>query len=486
MKRVLLLALAGLSACALPSVRPATQRPHIVVILADDLGQGDLGCYNADSKIPTPFMDRLATEGTRFTDAHSPSAVCTPTRYGLLTGRYAWRSRLKAWVLNGSSRALIEEDRPTIASLLGERGYETQVVGKWHLGLGEVDPTDYSSPITHGPLELGFDHAFIFPASLDMEPYVYVVDREVESAPTESIAGSKHRRQGGGGFWRKGRAAPEWDMHQVLPRLADEACDRISAHKRDHAEEPLFLYLPLTAPHTPWLPTEEWDGVTDISHYGDFVAQVDGVVGQVSAALEANGMREDTLIIVTSDNGSHWPEDDIERWGHEANNGRRGQKADIHEGGHRIPFIASWPENIPAGESTDELFCLTDLYSTIAHLTGASPTAGGEDSFDYSAHLRGERAAAPIRDSLVHHSGNGMFAIRRGPWKLITKHGSGGFTKPANRKPEEGESPGQLYHLGEDPGEQINKWDKEPLIVAELLALLEETKSSESSVSRDD
>jgi len=475
------LSLALISACALPGVDPGPRRPHIVVILADDLGQGDLGCYNAASKIPTPNMDRVAAEGTRFTDAHSPSAVCTPTRYGLLTGRYAWRSRLKAWVLNGNSRALIEPGRPTIASLLQERGWATQVVGKWHLGLGDTQPTDYSKPITRGPLEVGFDHAFIFPASLDMEPYLYIVDHEAETPPTAEIAGSEHRRKGGGGFWRKGRAAPGWDMAGVLPRLADEACERISAHSEENPNQPLFLYLPLTAPHTPWLPTEEWAGKTSVSHYGDFVAQVDGVVGQVLATLEAKGMAENTLLIVTSDNGSHWPTEDIERYQHEANNHRRGQKADIHEGGHRIPFLARWPSRVPAREVSDELICLTDLYATIAHLTGETPTTGGEDSYDCSSHLLGERAQAPIRDSLIHHSGNGMFAIRRGPWKLITEHGSGGFTKPANRKAADGEPPGQLYHLADDPTESRNLWDANPEVVTQLTDLLDEQKRSDRS-----
>ena len=470
MRRLLLLSL--LSACALPGADTGPSRPHIVVILADDLGQGDLGCYNAESKIPTPHMDRVAREGTRFTDAHSPSAVCTPTRYGLLTGRYAWRTRLKSGVLNGRSRALIEEGRPTIASVLGERGYESHVVGKWHLGLGDAQPTDYSKPLKPGPLEVGFDHAFLFPASLDMEPYVYVVDHNVISEPTEDIPGSKHRRQNGGGFWRKGKASPGWDMHAVLPKLAEEACARITAHAEGGTDDSLFLYLPLTAPHTPWLPNKEWEGKTAISHYGDFVAEVDGVVGQVMAALEAGGMAEDTLLVVTSDNGSHWPVSDIKKWGHDANNGLRGQKADIHEGGHRVPFLVRWPGRVPSGEETDELLCLTDLYATFAAITGEVPEAGGEDSFDLSRHLRGERATEPIRDQIVHHSVRGFFAIRQGPWKLIMKRGSGGFTGPASVEPKEGEPTGQLYHLERDPAETTNVWAEHPEVVAHLEALL--------------
>ena len=476
-----LLTLSLFASCALPGEATGPAHPNIVIILADDLGQGDLGCYNADSKIPTPHMDRLADEGTRFTDAHSPSAVCTPTRYGLLTGRYAWRSRLKSGVLNGRSPALIEEGRPTIASVLGERGYHSHVVGKWHLGLGDEQPTDYSKPLKPGPLEVGFDHAFLFPASLDMEPYVYIVDHDAVSAPTDDIKGSAHRRQSGGGFWRKGKASPGWDMHAVLPKLAEEACARIEAHAERESDESLFLYLPLTAPHTPWLPTKEWSGKTSISHYGDFVAQVDGVVGQVMAALEASGMAEDTLLFVTSDNGSHWPVSDIERWEHDANNGLRGQKADIYEGGHRVPFLARWSDHIPAGEESDELICLTDLYATIAAITGDVPDAGGEDSFDLSAQLLGARALEPARDQIIHHSLRGMFAIRQGPWKLIMKRGSGGFTSPASVKAEEGEALGQLYNLRDDPTESDNVWSSNPAVVAELSALLEDIKSAKGS-----
>jgi len=267
-------------------------------------------------------------------------------------------------------------------------------------------------------------------------------------------------------------------MHAVLPKLAEEACARITAHAGREGEEPLFLYLPLTAPHTPWLPTEEWSGKTSISHYGDFVAEVDGVVGQVMAALEESGMAEDTLFVVTSDNGSHWPVSDIERWGHDANNGLRGQKADIHEGGHRVPFLVRWPERVPTGEESSELLCLTDLYATFASITGEVPELGGEDSFDLSAHFRGERADEPVRDQIVHHSLHGKFAIRQGPWKLIMKRGSGGFTKPANVAPKEGEPAGQLYNLERDPAEAQNVWTEHPEVVARLGGLLQDLKES--------
>ena len=478
MFRFILFPLVLIASCSRPAPDNNLRRPHIVLILADDLGQGDLGCYNSNSRILTPQMDRIAAEGMRFTDAHSPAAVCTPTRYGLLTGRYAWRTRLKSWVLNGSSRALIEPGRPTIATLLAERGWSTQVVGKWHLGLGDSEPVDYSQSLSPGPLAAGFDNCFVIPASLDMEPYVFVVDDEVEHSPSTRIDGSAHRRHGGDGFWRSGRAASGWEMQQVLPRLADEALQRINDHAAQGASQPLFLYFPLSAPHTPWVPTAEWAGTTPVSHYGDFVAQVDGVVGRVFTALEANGMADNTLLIVTSDNGAHWLSSDIEQYGHDANNGWRGQKADIHEGGHRIPFIVRWPGRIPAGVTSSELICLTDLYQTVANLTGESPSVGGEDSFDYSSHFLGARSERPVRDSLVHHSGNGMYAIRQGPWKLISQRGSGGFTRPVNFDPPEGEPSGQLYHLGDDPGESENLWTSNPEVVARLLARLIEIQQN--------
>ncbi|MEE8467632.1 MAG: arylsulfatase, partial [Planctomycetota bacterium] len=418
--------------------------PNIVLILADDLGIGDLGCYNPASKIPTPHMDRLASGGMRFTDAHSPSGVCTPTRYGVLTGRYCWRSRLKSGVLWGLSRNLIDPQRLTLPDLLRERGYRTGGVGKWHLGLGEEEPADYSRPFTLSPLSHGFDTYFGIPASLDMEPYVYLLDDWVVQAPSSTVALSHHRRRNGGGFWRAGPAAPDFRHVEVLPRLAARAAEFVERSHRDQPDRPFFLYFPLSAPHTPWLPTEEHRGRSGAGYYGDFVCQVDDAVGQVMAALERQGIVDQTLVIVTSDNGSHWPDADIEKFGHDANLGYRGQKADIWEGGHRVPFLVRWPGVTPPGAVRDDLLCLTDILATCAELTGATlPDDAGEDSLSQLAVFKGRKLPRSPREQVVHHSINGTFAVRRGRWKLIFGLGSGGFTDPQRRLPGPGEAPGQ-------------------------------------------
>jgi arylsulfatase A len=460
------------------AARSAAAAPNVVVILADDLGWGDLGAYNPDSRIPTPHLDGLAAQGVRFTDAHSPSAVCTPTRYGLLTGRYCWRTRVKSGVLNGRSKALLEEGRGTLASLFQSAGYRTFGVGKWHLGLGAQQQTDYSQPLVPGPCSAGFDHYFGIPASLDMPPYVWIEDEGVEAQPTAELAGSAHRRQGGGGFYRGGAADPGFEMDQVLPRLAERACAWIEEAATDGA--PFFLYMPLTAPHTPWVPTDPFIGSTQVGWYGDFVAQVDAVVGEVAASLERSGVAGETLVVFTSDNGSHWPEADEERWEHMANGPWRGQKADIHEGGHRVPFLVRWPGEAQAGAVVPDLVSLTDLYASFAELLGRTLGEGeAEDSFSQLAAFRG--AAAGARPSMVQHSLDGMFAFRSGRWKLIEARGTGGFTAPRRVEREEGAPEGQLYDLQRDPGESINLWGSESEVVARLRAELAAIRAARHS-----
>ena len=353
-------------------------RPNILLILADDLGYGDPGCYNPESKTPMPNLDRLATEGMRFTDAHTPSSVCTPTRYGLLTGRYCWRSSLKKGVLNGYSPALIEPGRPTLASFLKQQGYRTAGVGKWHLGLGTAKKTDYAQPLTPGPVSAGFDYYFGIPASLDMPPYVYVENEHPIEAPTETVADSRHQRIGGEGFYRGGPIAPGFKHIEVLPKLANKAEEFLRAQT---AQAPFFLYVPLNSPHTPWLPDASVRGRTKAGDYGDFVAQTDDAIGRILKTLAETGLAENTLVIVTSDNGSDWPPRDIERWGHRANANWRGQKADGWEGGHRVPFVVRWPAVVKPGEVCDQLVHQADLIATLADLFDFKlPDNAGEDS----------------------------------------------------------------------------------------------------------
>lgn len=483
MKKPIFLACYGLAltAITLAVVRlsaqsiAAARHPNIVIILADDLGYGDLGSYNPDSKIPTQQLDRLAAEGMRFTDAHTPSGVCTPTRYALLTGRYAWRTSLKKGVLNGYSPMLVEKDRMTLASLVRQRGYATAAIGKWHLGLGNAESTDFSQALEPGPNSLGFDYFFGIPASLDMPPYVFLENRSVTAAPTGAVAASEMRRNGGGGFWRAGAIAPGFTHEGVLPALTDAAVSFIG---KQSAEKPFLLYLPLTAPHTPWMPTPEFRGKSGAGHYGDFVVQMDASVGRVLRALDEAKLRENTLVIFTSDNGAHWLPSDIATWGHRANGRLRGQKADIWEGGHRVPFIARWPGRIPAGTTRSDLIGLTDLFATIAAVVDVPlPRDAGEDSLNLLPILLDAGRTSTVRHTIVHHSSDGTFAIRQGPWKLTTALGSRGFSEPREVVPKPGGPEGELYNLHTDLEEQHNLWLQQPEIVTELKTLLKKYQS---------
>ncbi len=477
---------------------PRPERPNILLILADDLGYGDLGSYNPGSRIPTPHLDRLASEGVRLLDAHSPSSVCTPTRYALLTGRYAWRSRLKSSVLGGRSTALIEPERLTLPGFLNASGYATAGIGKWHLGLGaDSDPddaepgrTDYTAPLRPGPGTAGFEHYFGIPASLDMEPYLYIEDDAVFEDATETVEASDMRRRGGGGFWRAGEIAPGFDFLEVTPTLFDRASSYLGQRASADDGRPFFLYLPLPSPHTPWMPLPEFEGTSGAGVYGDFVAQVDAGVGRLLADLERLDLAEDTLVMFTSDNGAHWLASDIEETGHRANGSLRGQKADIHEGGHRVPFIARWPGRVPAGSVRSELAGLLDIFRTVASILDEQlPTGSGEDSVDLWPVLRGDPDAPPPRRSLIHHSARGMFAIRfhdvESPgtlrqWKLIEGLGSGGFTEPRQVAPEPGGATGHLYELNADPAEATDLFLERPDIIERLAAELEAIRGDDA------
>jgi len=448
----------------------AAERPNIVYILADDLGWGDMRCYNRDSAVPTPNLDRLASQGMRFTDMHSPSSVCTPTRYGILTGRYAWRSSLKKGVLWGYSPNLIEPGRMTVASMLKAQGYATCGIGKWHLGFGVREKVDYDQPLRPGPNDHGFDYFFGIPASLDMDPYVYVENDHVVEKPTAHTEGRNSPR---GVFWRPGAMAPSFKIEEVLPTLANKAISYIKDRAKKPSQ-PFFLYLALTAPHTPWVPLPAFRGKSKAGDYGDFVAQVDDVAAQVLRALTDAGLEKNTLIIFTSDNGAHWTPEDKAKYPHLANAHWRGMKADIWDAGHRIPFLARWPGKIPAGAVSAEIGCLTDFMATAAELVGARlPANAAEDSFSLLPVLLGRKLTKPVREAVVHHSSEGMFSIRQGEWKLCLGLGSGGFSQPKKVQPKPGEAPGQLYNLREDPEEKRNVYLEHPEIVQRLTALLQ-------------
>ncbi|MEV0800305.1 arylsulfatase [Kribbella sp. NPDC050281] len=485
-------------------------RPNVVVVLADDMGWGDLGCYG--SAIPTPNIDRLAAGGARLTDCHSASAVCTPSRYALMTGRYAWRGPLKNFVLMGHGPALIEPDRPTMASVLRDAGYTTGAFGKWHLGLGwrhrdgsvrdafapgavlhdDVDTDfgrdiDYSAAVTGGPTELGFDRFFGIAGSLDMPPYAFisddrtvgVPDREKESYLTEQ---------------RPGLQVDGWREDEADVRFVGEAVDWLRGIEPG---TPYLCYVAPSAPHRPCVPPDFIRGRSGLGDRTDAVCLVDWAVGEVLQAIAERGETENTLVIVTSDNGAPMIfDDDGDMAQHRPNGDWRGQKGDLWDGGHREPFIAFWPGRVPAGSLLEAPICLTDVLPTVAAATGtALPDGAAEDGQDLLGALtRGE--SLPADRPVVHHSLGGRFAIRSGRWKAIFAPGSGGgFSEPsisalfsagsgkahANPAWDADHPDGQLYDLSTDPTETTNLWSTEPDTVAALYTQLQSICQSESS-----
>jgi len=449
--------------------------PNIVFVLTDDLGYGDLTCQNADSAIPTPEMDALARDGLRLTSAYSPSSLCSPTRYATLTGRYAWRGRVKRRVLVPWEVPMIAEQTLTLPTLLGRAGYHCAAIGKWHLGW-EWRTTEGSRPaplsrgtdvvfdqrIAGGPVDRGFDSFFGIDAQ-GYPPYCYIENDRVAAVPTilrkNAVAS------------RPGLMVPGWDDGDVLPETTRRALAYLE--QRRNNDRPFFLYLPLNAPHVPHVPKEEFRGHSKAGKYGDYVCQVDAVVGRIRAALHETGLERNTLLIVTSDNGSGaMPK------GHDSNGAFRGGKGDVYEGGVRVPFLACWPGRVPAGVVSDEVVCLVDMMATFAALAGvAVPERAAEDSHDVLPILLGLEHDRPVREATVFASARGT-AIRKGRWKLI----QGAGRHNAAGKP--GVTGAQLFDLSEDPGETTDLHDDRPDVVAELARLLRQYQQSGRSVVR--
>jgi arylsulfatase A-like enzyme len=431
--------------------------PNIVFLICDDLGYGDVHCLNPEhGKIATPGADRLASEGMIFTDAHSGSSVCSPTRYGVMTGRYSWRTKLQSGVVTGFAPSLIVADRPTVASLLKGAGYHTAAIGKWHLNFEYLDPktgkpysaTDFATPpvgakIPDGPIARGFDSYHGFHHARDMEA---VIEGDTVIEHDEVI--------------------------HMLPRLQRKAVEFIDS--RAGKDEPFFLYLPLGSPHTPIVPAPEWQGKSGLGDYGDFVMQTDAVVSAVSEALERNKFTENTLFIFTSDNGCSKAAgiQKLAAQGHIVSANLRGSKADIWDGGHRVPFIMRWPAKITPGTTSDQLICLVDFFATVADIVGKGVPAGaGEDSVSFLPALSGEKIVS-TRNGVIHHSSSGHFAYRQGPWKLALARASGGWSSPTEAIAPADAPKGQLYHMQDDIGETHNLYDAKPEIVSQLLDLL--------------
>ncbi len=467
-----------LASALLPFVLSSSSepRPNIVYILADDMGYGDISALNLEAAWTTPRLDSLAGEGMLFSDAHSGSAVCTPTRYGILTGRYAWRTHLASSVLWGESPPLIDEGRLTIGQWLGGQGYATACFGKWHLGWDwtyeEEHPKriDFSAPVRNGPHARGFDETFCHAGSLDMAPYVWVQNGQVTAAPDRITENQDYQ-----GFWRRGATGADFVHEQVLPDVTRRAVEYIKG--RAEQKEPFFLYLPLPAPHTPILPLEPFRGKSGTNAYGDFILQVDHSVGQILESLKAAGLAENTLVVFTSDNGCS-PRARFEELavkGHDPNAKRRGFKADIYEGGHRVPFLVRWPGKVKPGTRSDEIICLTDLMGTLADVLEIPLGAQtAPDSVSFLDALQGKESPK-LRGSIIHHSINGSFAMREGKWKLIFCPGSGGWSEPTPKSARELKLPRlQLYDLQADPGETENVAAAHPEVCSRLTALLQE------------
>lgn len=488
-----------------------TNPPNVVIVIADDAGWGDFGCYGGQA-IPTPNIDALAGGGVRLTDCHSSGAVCTPSRYSLHTGRYSWRGPLKSFVLMGHGPALIEPWRPTLASVLRDAGYATGAFGKWHLGLGwrhrdgtvrdafapgavlHDDVTtdagtdiDYTVPFTGGPTALGFDRFFGISGSIDMPPYCFLEDDHtvgIPDRPKERFRGEQ----------RPGFEVADWQEEQVDVRFVEEATRWIE-QQRDG--RPFLAYLALSVPHRPCLPPSFARGRSMAGSRGDSVWLMDWAVGELVAALDRIGARQDTLFIVTSDHGAVGSfTDDTGGGEHRPNGPWRGQKGDLWEGGHRIPFVACWPGRIPAGLVRDDPMCLTDVLPTVTAAAGvALPAGAAEDGRDALGVLIDEGRIDTDRP-IVHHSLGGRFALRRGRWKAIFSSGpGGGFSEPTietlfttgkgtphSSPPWDAAHPdGQLYDLVADPGETINRWSDEPAIAAEMYGYLRDICGDESS-----
>ncbi|KAA5539027.1 arylsulfatase [Roseiconus nitratireducens] len=458
----------------MPPANAEVSRPNIVVILVDDMGYGDPGCFNSQSKIPTPHIDSLAQHGMRFTDAHAPGPLCHMSRYGLMTGRYPFRTDVRVW----PRQPLIEPGQMTIASLAKSNGYRTAMVGKWHLGFAE---DGYDKPLPGGPVDCGFDQFFGIRASTDIPPYFYIRNDRAVQAPTETIAANHSEGWSPiqGAFWRAGGIAPDLSLKEVLPRFTQEAVDVIQRHASDVGSEsnPLMLYLAYPAPHTPWLPDEQYVGQSGAGLYGDFMMMVDAQIGRVLETLRESNMEDDTLVIFTSDNGPCWYDRDVERFGHDSAGGLRGMKADAWEAGHRMPFIVRWPKRVQPATQSDHLVCFTDLLATLADLFEIElPDDAAPDSFSFLSELTGVDAPrAAVRSQFVMRAGSvaSMMTIRSGDWKLITGLGSGGFSKPKRIPAGPDDPAGQLYNLAEDRSESNNLYEDRPEIVARLKADME-------------
>ncbi len=471
--------------------------PNIVILYADDMGFGDLGANNPDSKISTPHLDRLAGEGMRFTDAHSSSGICTPSRYALLTGQFHWR-RFHG-IVNSFDSPVLDADELTLPEMLQQHGYRTACMGKWHLGWNwdeirrpDAKPTlnenqrskvltpeefDWTKPISGGPLSHGFDEYFGDDVP-NFPPYAWFENDRVLTTPSQMLTITAKTKEGD---WeaRPGPMTPDWDFYAVGPKITDKTIEWIG--KQRGRNEPFFLYAPFNSPHAPIVPTESFAGTSQAGGYGDFMAQTDAEVGRILAALEANGFGDNTLVIFSADNGAeHYAYERIRKFQHRSSGPLRGLKRDLYEGGHRVPFIVKWPGFVKPGSVSDALVSQVDLFATIAAIVGHELPAGvAADSYDLRAVWK-QNANSPRR-SIVHNTMPNAYAVRHEDWLLIA-HPTGAHTQvPAWFAQENGyeshEHAGELYNLRLDLAQKHNQYATETAKVKELTEVLESIRA---------
>ena len=472
---VLGLLVVSLASAAQPS------RPNVLLIYTDDQGYGDVSALNPKSRFQTPNLDRLVREGMAFTDAHSSDTVCTPSRYGLLTGRYSWRTRMKKGVMGAEGKGLIAEGRTTLATLLRSAGYRTAMVGKWHLGMtfhGEKGNRDWSRPVLDGPVDKGFDYFYGIPASMNYGVLAYIENRRILDPPTlwtqkkpNEIAIADYRITPPYELTRAGgelEVAPSFDDQQVLTVFTKRAVQWLDDFATEKSEEPFFLYVAFTSPHKPVIPIPEFQGKSEAGAYGDFMMETDAHIGSLLEALGRHEMTRDTLVLVTSDNGPETTyRERLNRFAHASAGGLRGGKRDLYEGGHRVPFVLRWPAVVKPGQRSPDLVCQTDVLATIAEVLGrVLESDQAEDSVSFLPILKGEQR--PARPPVIHHSSAGYFAIRDGRWKLNMIRGSGGSLAPriVEAKPDEPQF--ELYDISADLAETNDIASREPDVVSRL------------------
>jgi len=475
------------------ATEPAAAPPNILLLYADDLGYGDLGCSNPNSKIPTPNLDRLAASGMRCTDGHSSSGICTPSRYAMLTGRHHWRDFHD--IVNSFGASVFKQEQLTLPEMLKEKGYATACIGKWHLGWDwdairkpgtpkkSIQPGDFdwTKPVPNGPLAHGFDHYFGDDV-INFPPYAWIVDDRFPQAPNAVIDGTfKEPPKEGQWEARPGPALADWDFYRVLPTLTERSVEWVRG--RRGKKEPFFLYVPFSSPHAPIIPNDEFDGKSQAGPYGDFVFQTDAAVGRILEALEESGHADNTIVIFTADNGPEfyaYARD--ERYGHWSAAPLRGLKRDMYEGGHHVPFLVRWPGVTEPGCVSEALVSQVDLMATLAAALDLEIPAGQAiDSFNFLPYLRGE--AEPPRSHMVHNTFAGRYAFRDGDWLLVDA--KTGYGRPAPKAwdtkhgyPADDDGPVELYNLKDDIGQRNNLASKHPDRVKAMTALLTQVRES--------